>query len=105
MVMFQMFHVGNCRSVHLSVVSKSPWSNPFLLLATAGSLAIHVGALHLPAAQFVLRVEPLDLGTWMRLTAVATSIVVAMEIHKAVRRTKVRPSGGHEIADARKAGW
>ncbi len=86
MVLFQMFHVGNCRSEHTSAFRKSPFSNPFLLIATAAALAVHVAALHLPATQFVLRVEPLGLDAWVRLSAVAMTIVVAMEVHKRVRR-------------------
>jgi calcium-translocating P-type ATPase len=104
MVVFQMFQVGNCRSEHRSIFSKSPFSNRFLLAATGAALAIHIAALHLAATQFVLRVEPLDLDTWMRLTAVAATIVVAMELHKRVRRTKFRPSDDRAAAVARKAG-
>ncbi|HVQ76987.1 MAG TPA: HAD-IC family P-type ATPase, partial [Candidatus Binatia bacterium] len=60
MVLFQVFHVGSCRSERRSVLSLSPWSNPFLFAATAAALLVHVAALYLPPTQFLLRVEPLD---------------------------------------------
>jgi Ca2+-transporting ATPase len=87
MVVFQMFHVGNCRSEYVSVFRRSPFSNPFLFIATAAALLIHVAALYLGPTQLVLRVEPIDLDTWVRIVAVAATIIVAIEIHKAVRQT------------------
>jgi magnesium-transporting ATPase (P-type) len=87
MVVFQMFHIGNSRSEFMSVFAKSPFSNLFLFVATAAALAVHVGALHLWPTQFVLRVEPLvDAYTWIRIVVVAASILVAMEVHKLIRR-------------------
>jgi magnesium-transporting ATPase (P-type) len=85
MVLFQVFHVGNSRSEHGSAFSKSPLSNPFLFVGSVVALALHVAALYLPFTQFVLRVEPLDLETWVRMVAVAASIIVVVEIHKLLR--------------------
>jgi Ca2+-transporting ATPase len=64
----------------------SPRTNPFLLASVVGALAIHAAALYLPPTQFILRVEPIDLEAWARIILVASTLVVAMEIHKAVRR-------------------
>jgi magnesium-transporting ATPase (P-type) len=85
MVLFQVFHIGNCRSESLSIFAKSPTSNPFLLVGTAAALAIHVVALYLPFTQYVLRVEPLGLWTWLKMLAVASSIVIVVELHKMLR--------------------
>jgi magnesium-transporting ATPase (P-type) len=85
MVLFQVFHVGNSRSEHGSAFSKSPFDNPFLLLGTIVALSLHVAALYLPATQLILRVEPLDAGTWVRMIAVAATLIAAVEIHKALR--------------------
>jgi Ca2+-transporting ATPase len=87
MVFFQMFHVGNCRSERLSLLRKSPLSNLFLFVSTAASLGVHVAALYLAPTQFVLRVEPLlEWQTWARMIAIAATILVAIELHKLVRR-------------------
>jgi magnesium-transporting ATPase (P-type) len=86
MVVYQVFQAGNSRSETESVLRRHPLSNPFLFLATAAALGIHVAALYLPPTQYVLRVEPIELGAWLRIIAVATSILVAMELHKAFRR-------------------
>ncbi len=86
MVLFQVFHVGNCRSEQRSVLALSPWSNPFLFVTTAAAVLAHVAALYLAPTQLLLRVEPLDLDSWVRMVVVASAILVAMEVHKALRR-------------------
>lgn len=92
MVLFQAFHAGNSRSESRSIFGISPFSNRFLLLAVLVSLAVHIGALYLPFTRFVLRVEPLAATTWVRMAAVAATIIAAMEIHK-VLRSRRRPEG------------
>jgi Ca2+-transporting ATPase len=86
MVVFQVFQAGNSRSETESVFRRNPFSNRFLFFATAAALGIHIAALHLPPTQYVLRVEPIGIEAWARLVIVATSIIVAMELHKALRR-------------------
>ena len=86
MVVYQVFQAGNSRSETESVLRRNPFSNRFLFLATIAALSIHVAALYLPPTQYVLRVEPIELGAWIRIVVVATSILVAMEAHKALRR-------------------
>jgi Ca2+-transporting ATPase len=81
-----MFHVGNCRSDNLSVVRLSTFSNPFLFVATVVALFVHVGALYFGPTQFVLRVEPLEAEAWIRIVAVGTTIIAAVEVHKLVQR-------------------
>jgi magnesium-transporting ATPase (P-type) len=90
MVLFQVFHVGNSRSEHRSAFARSPLLNPLLFVGTLVALGIHVAALYLPFTQFILRVVPLDLETWVRMVVVAGSIIVAMEFHKIVRGPRDR---------------
>jgi calcium-translocating P-type ATPase len=95
MVVYQAIHAGNARSEHTSALRMSPFSNRFLLAAVVGALGIHFAALYLPFTQFVLRVEPLDATTWGVIVAMALSVLVAVEIDKAVRRRRgsVRTAG------------
>jgi calcium-translocating P-type ATPase len=85
MVVFQGLHAGNARSERRSVFRISPFSNPFLLLAVLGAVALHTVALHAPFVSAILRVEPVPLGTWVRIFVVAFSIILAMEAHKRIR--------------------
>jgi calcium-translocating P-type ATPase len=106
MVLFQVFHVGNSRSERLSIFAKSPFSNPFLFWATLAAVTVHVTALQLAPTQFILRVEPLmEWRTWARMIGVASSILLAVELHKILRRGR-RPlasiyrSGGRRTRPA-----
>ena len=90
MVIFMAFHAGNSRSETRSVLRVNPLSNPFLLVATLAAVSVHIGSLYFAPTQFILRVEPLDLDTWVRLVPLAVMIIVAMEIDKAIRRRSQR---------------
>ena len=86
MVVFQVFQAGNARSQTRSVFRISPWSNRFLLVASGCAVGVHIAALYLPFTQYVLRVEPIGLDAWVRIVAVGSTILLAMEAHKAWRR-------------------
>jgi Ca2+-transporting ATPase len=90
MVAFQALQAGNARSDHRSVFAVPLRDNPFLVLSVIAASAIHVGALYFPPAQYVLRVEPLDLAAWARIIAVAMSVLVVVEVEKAIRRAVAR---------------
>jgi len=88
LVMFQVFHVFNCRSEGQSVFSMNPFSNRFLFVGTLLSFAIHLGAMYFAPTQFLLRIEPLTLLTWGRLALIALSVIVVVEVDKLVRRRR-----------------
>jgi len=88
LVMFQVFHVFNCRSEGQSVFTMNPFSNQFLFFGTLLSFAIHLGAMYFAPTQFLLRVEPLTWQTWGRLTLIALSVIVVVEVDKLVRRLR-----------------
>jgi Ca2+-transporting ATPase len=93
MVLFQVFQAGNARSDYQSVFARSPLLNPFLFVATAAALTVHVVALYLPSTQFVLQVEPIEPAARVRMVLVALTIVVVVEGHKLVRRERRPPAG------------
>jgi Ca2+-transporting ATPase len=86
MVLFQAFHLGNVRSERQSALTRSPLLNPFLFISTVAALSIHIAALYFPPTQFVLQVEPLPLDVWARMAVVAASVIVVVELHKALVR-------------------
>jgi Ca2+-transporting ATPase len=86
MVLFQAFHLGNCRSERRSAFAVSPFSNRLLLLAAVAALLVHAAALHLPVTQLVLRVVPVGADRWAQMAVLAVTIVVAVEGHKRARR-------------------
>lgn len=93
-VLFEIFHIGNCRSERMSLLLLSPLRNPIPLGGTLLALGVHLAALHTPAFQSLLSMGPPPLAEWARLGALAFSIVLVMEAHKALRRGS--PGRGHQ---------
>ena len=90
MVLFAAFQAGNARSEHRSVLTVPLRDNPFLVWVTLGTLALHLATLYLPLTQMVLRVEPLPPHYWPIMIAVASTVLVVVEVEKAVRRWRER---------------
>ena len=86
LMLYNVFQAGNARSVSQSLFVLNPLANPFLFWASIGAVTLHVVALYLPPTQYVLDVEPISSGAWVRAIVVASSILVAVEVHKAIRR-------------------
>lgn len=86
LVVFNVFQAGNARSVSRSLFSLNPLANPFLFWASIGAVTLHVAALYLPPTQYVLGVEPITVDAWLRAVAVASTVLVVVEVHKAIRR-------------------
>jgi len=95
LVVFEVFHVGNARSEYVSAFRKSVFSNRFLLIATAAAVSVHLVALYLPATRYILRIEPIGPDSWLRIALVASSILVAIELHKLLRRGGPHHLGAH----------
>lgn len=86
MVLFQNFHIFNSRSFTRSAFRMNPLSNRFLFASIAAALGLHILALYWGPLQFILRLVPLDLETWLLMAAVASTVLVAVEVDKAIRR-------------------
>ncbi|WP_052507557.1 cation-translocating P-type ATPase [Desulfonatronovibrio magnus] len=82
MVMFQFFHVFNCRSMHRSLFQMNPLGNPYLLGSVGLALLAHLGILHVSWLQAVFSTEPLSLEIWAVIVAVSATIIVVSEIDK-----------------------
>jgi magnesium-transporting ATPase (P-type) len=83
MVLFEIVHIGNCRSETRSAFRLSPFSSPILLGGTVLALVVHLMAMQLPLTQEILRIEPVDFESFAALAGLALLVLVAIEIHKA----------------------
>jgi len=86
MVLFENIHVFNCRSEYISAFRVPISRNYFLIAGVIAAQGIHILALHIPFFQNVLQVQPVSLGEWVFLLALASTVVIVMEIFKAVRK-------------------
>jgi magnesium-transporting ATPase (P-type) len=90
LVLFMNLHVGNCRSETRSALALSPLRSPLLLFGTLAAQLLHIGAMYAPPMQQLLHIHPVPLRTWATLLGLASTILVAIELHKYAwgRRTR-----------------
>jgi magnesium-transporting ATPase (P-type) len=85
MVLFENIHVFNSRSESLSAFRHNPMRNPLLLFGTAAAQLIHIGAMYTTWISDVLHIQPITPQHWLELLGLALTVLVAMELHKALR--------------------
>jgi len=94
MVLFENVHVFNSRSESRSAFRHSPLRNPFLLFGTVAAQLVHIGAMYAPWVSDVLAIHPVLLWQWLGVLGLALSVLVVMEVDKAVRRRRRRSTAG-----------
>ncbi len=82
MVLFENFHVGNCRSESRPAYSLSPLRSPVLFFGTLGAFLLHVVAMHVPFLQSLLLTKPVELWLWAVAIGISVTIVPVIDLHK-----------------------
>jgi magnesium-transporting ATPase (P-type) len=89
LAVFQWFNAWNCRHESKSIFQMNPFSNKFLVGATAIIVFLQMLAIYNPVMQKLLRTTELSLSEWMLIVPVAASIILAEEIRKFFYRRKL----------------
>ena len=89
LAVFQWFNAWNCRSDDKSIFQMNPFSNKYLIGATAIVVVLQILAVYNPLLQTILHTAPLTLGEWMTILAVASSILVVEEMRKFLTRWRM----------------
>lgn len=92
MVLFENFHVGNCRSETRSAFSLSPLRSPVLFFGTLGALLVHIAGMYVPFLQDMLATKPVEPWLWGVAIGVSVLIVPAVELHKWWWAKRTNPS-------------
>ncbi|HJU65086.1 MAG TPA: HAD-IC family P-type ATPase, partial [Gemmatimonadaceae bacterium] len=93
MVVFQFYHVWNCRSLDRSIFSIPLFSNRFLFASMVAVTAAHLAALYTPFLRNVLETTPLSADQWWVILAVGASVIIGGEIDKTINRRTASPLG------------
>jgi len=89
LVVFQLVNVFNARSDERSAF-RQPFSNTWLWVAVAVSLALQAAVVYLPFLQGAFSTVPLSPGDWVQCATVASSVLWFRELEKAVTRWRDR---------------
>ena len=67
-----------------------PWANPWLLVAMAFSIGMHMVILYIPAMASVFSIVPLTYNDWVLVMAFSTPVILIDEVLKMVGRAMTR---------------
>lgn len=82
LVLFENFHVGNCRSESKSAFALSPLRSPILFFGVLAALLVHVAAMYVGFLQELLTTHGLSPAYWLLAIGVSATVVPAVELHK-----------------------
>ncbi|MDP4108340.1 MAG: cation-translocating P-type ATPase C-terminal domain-containing protein [Bacillota bacterium] len=85
MVLFENFHVFNCRSESRSAFRIPFKNNYFLVIGVVLMQRFHIFAMHIPFMHELLSINPVSFENWLISFIVASMIIVVMEIFKRIR--------------------
>jgi magnesium-transporting ATPase (P-type) len=100
MVLFENFHVFNCRSEYRSLFRVPLRNNLFLVLGVVLMQGLHIVSLQIPFMQDLLGLAPVTLDQWLFCLGIAASVIVVMEAFKflGLRNTSGAESRGGTVA-------
>lgn len=93
MVVFQFFHVFNCRSLDRSLLRINPLSNRFLFVGIVAAGLAQIGVIYWGPLQNVFRTVSLTAGQWSVMVAVGATVILGGELDKWWNRRHRRPLG------------
>lgn len=88
MVLFENFHVFNCRSEYRSTFRVPLRNNYFLFIGVVLMQGFHIFSMHIPFMQELLGISPVSFEIWLSLFIVASIIILLMEIFKRARASR-----------------
>lgn len=91
MVVFQFFHVFNCRSLERSIFRLPPLSNKPLFLSLVAAAIAHAAALYLSPLQKIFDAVPPTGEQWLVILAVGTIVVLGGELDKGWNHIRRHP--------------
>jgi Ca2+-transporting ATPase len=87
-VLFELFHVFNARSLHVSIFNTKFFSNKYIFYAVGSSLMMVILAIHTGLGQSIFGTIPLTSADWLIITLVSSSVVVISEVIKMLIRSE-----------------
>lgn len=88
MVFFQFFQAWNSRSETESIFTLNPISNPFLFYSMIAAFVAQLAFIYAPPLQWIFRTVPLTTTEWLRIIVTSSTVVLAVEVDKWLRRRK-----------------
>ncbi|MBX6394139.1 MAG: calcium-translocating P-type ATPase, SERCA-type [Alicyclobacillaceae bacterium] len=92
LVMAQLIHVFDCRSLEKGIFSRNLFGNPWLIAAVLSSIGLMALVLYAPALQPVFRTVPIGPLDWLTVLVAAAIPTFSLNLRRASRPTRSRLS-------------
>jgi Ca2+-transporting ATPase len=86
LVVIEMLNALNALSEDSSLLEMPPWANPWLLVAMAFSIGMHIVILYIPVFAQVFSIVPLTANDWVLVMAFSVPVILIDEVLKLVGR-------------------
>ena len=83
LVMFEIFYLFNSRYITASVFNREGFTgNRYVLIAIVVLITFQLGFTYLPPMQFMFGTTSIDIGIWVRIFIVSSSVLFLVELEK-----------------------
>ncbi|HDP73711.1 MAG TPA: HAD family hydrolase [Candidatus Woesearchaeota archaeon] len=100
-IMFEMFHAFNAKSLHTSIFNKNLFRNKHLFIAIGASIGLTVLAVYNGFLQSVLGTVPLSGKEWAIIIGVSSLVIVVSEIIKKMIASEFREQANLQGVEVR----
>jgi Ca2+-transporting ATPase len=102
LVVIEMLNALNALSEDSSLLQMPPWANPWLLVAMAFSIGMHIAILYIPLFASVFSIVPLTANDWIVVMAFSIPVILIDEVLKFVGRQLNAKELAARIAEEKK---
>merc|ERR1711957_688197 len=87
LVVIEMLNALNAISEDNSLLSMSPFVNPYLLLAIAGSIGLHIMIVYVEIFAKIFGISAMNTSEWILVLAFSAPVLIIDEILKVIGRS------------------
>jgi Ca2+-transporting ATPase len=102
LVVIEMLNALNALSEDGSLLVMPPWANPYLLLAMAVSIGLHMVILYVPAFASIFSITPLTVNDWIVVMAFSSPVILIDEVLKMFGRAFQRRELANRLAEEKR---
>jgi len=93
LILFELFHAYNSRSLHTSIFNKHFWQNKVMFIATGISFTVLMLCIYTNLGQLVFKTVPLTAVDWIPIVIVSSLVVLASELIKLLIKSEFVEQG------------
>ena len=90
LIMFELLHTFNARSLHTTIFNKNFFSNKYIFIAVGTSLTLTILTIYSGIGQQIFNTVPLSAMEWITITIVSSLIIIVAEIIKALIKSEFK---------------